>query len=1197
MNNNTIKERIIPKIIEIVVILCLFATFPTTLQSKTVNLNNDDTVLQTFSFTLKNVTLKDMIGYIEKTSDYIFFYQPSVVNVNIRINVQAKNETIAQILSKALLNTPFNYEIKGRQIVLRKSNNISPEQSKPKRTVQGVVKDEQDNPIIGASIKIKGLNSGTITNSNGTFSISASDNNTILVVSYLGYVTKEIKIGNNSHLDVTLQETSKSLDEVVVVAYGTTKKSTFTGSASVIKADKIEKIASVGFTEALQGMSAGVNVQNNEGNPGGTTRIVIRGISSMSGSSNPLYIVDGMPYDGTLQTINSSDIESMTVLKDAAASSLYGSRAANGVVIITTKSGKTSKPVINLRAGWGTSDIAVPYPTKADPKEQLLMGWEAYYNDQCYKYGKTPQVAGDYATSHVMSMYLKKTSDSNGNAIYVSPFKYINEDYVMHDGKGNPYINPNLEYVWKPSDWSAEDAVVSRKLRQDYNVDISGATPDKKVNYFFSVGYLNDKGYSGNQYFKRYSFRANISSQINKWLSMGGNLSYSYARQNVSGNQRAMVFFNSLVSPYLRNPDNTDWEYSQKTGKRMMDFGTYNSHYFGIHVLRQNGDYWNNDNDEGFNCYEINTTNANYFAEIKLPLNMKFKTSLNFTNNNNTNYLYGSAVHGSGQIKPYGITILSTGGSAAQGTTSVKSLTWNNLLTGEWTINAVHNIGAMLGQEWYSWVHNYAYCRGEGIMQLGQYEVSSTTKNFTAESTKDRYALLSYFGKIDYNYDNKYYLSFSARTDGSSRFYKNNRWGTFESFGASWRVSQEKFMQNYKWLDNLIIRGSYGMTGNDKLITRDTNGLAGSEILYGWQAVYSGDNMFNTAGLEPSSLDTKNLKWEKNKQWNIGIDFGVLNRITGTIEYYSRKSTGLLYYKALPYSSQAGSAKGYNTNLGDLKNSGFEFTVNADVFRTKDFSWTINANYSTQKNEVTYLPDGEFSFSRHSCYWLMHKGGSLYDFYLPRNAGVDPETGSMLYYIHDENGGWKTTNDFSKVKTTDYQVCGSAIPKGYGSILNSLSYKGFDFSFMWYFQLGSKMFDYQYVERTNIRGGVGNISKLIKNRWRRPGDNAKIPRQSADNYNDARKSTDFYLISDNYWRLRNITLGYTVPKIVLSRMGISSLRFYMSVDNALTLGKAASQYSDPETGVTGNNYNANSVTDLGVQSARRVYMCGIQLSF
>ena len=332
--------------------------------------------------------------------------------------------------------------------------------------VSGLVSDDMG-PVAGASVVVKGTSVGTITDTDGRFSLDNVRRGSVIVISFVGLATQEITWNGQATLHVKLSDATQDLDEVVVVAYGTAKKSTFTGSASVVKAEKLEKVMGTGFTEALQGMSAGVNVVNTQGNPGAEARVEIRGISSMSGKANPLYIVDGMPYDGGLNQINPTDIESMTVLKDAAATSLYGSRAANGVVMITTKRGKSAKPQINFRGAWGTSDNAVKNPKKADPYQQLENTWYALYYDALLYDGLDAKAAGDYASSQALTKQVKATTNSKGEAIYVTPFRHINENYVLHDGNGNPYMNPNLEYVWDEDDWDVYKAIFSRKLRQD----------------------------------------------------------------------------------------------------------------------------------------------------------------------------------------------------------------------------------------------------------------------------------------------------------------------------------------------------------------------------------------------------------------------------------------------------------------------------------------------------------------------------------------------------------------------------------------------------------------------------------------------------------------------------------------------------------------------------------------------------------
>lgn len=1064
--------------------------------------------------------------------------------------------------------------------------------------VNGTVSDKMG-PVYGASVTVKGTRTGAVTDEDGRFSLDGVKPGDVLVVSFVGYGDQEIAWDGQPEIRVLLDE-NLSIDEVIFVAYGTAKKSSFTGSATVVKSDQIEKISGSGFAETLQGMSAGVQVVNNEGTPGSDSRIQIRGISSMSGKTAPLYIVDGMPYDGTLTSINPSDIESMTVLKDAAASSLYGSRAANGVIVITTKRGKTGKPVVNFRASWGTSDLAVPYMTKADPYEQLLNNWRALYNDQVYLHGLDSKAAGDYASENALSISVNPVTNSKGEKWYVTPFAWPGSAsaFVLHDGQGKAWTNPDLRMIWDESDWEWNDVVFSHKLRQDYGIDMSGRTENGRTAYFLSAGYLNDLGYANDDFYRRYSFRANVESEVTGWLTMGGSLSYSYARRNSRGYNRALGFHTSLSSPYLRNVDNTDWEYSAKTGDRMYDYATMNANYFGICPVGK-GNYWNNDNDESFSSNEYTTISAKYYLDFTLPFGSKFRSAVSMDDNSATAYGYDSAVHGEDQIAPYGMTVRTTGGAASRTVDKILSCTWNNVLTWEKAFGA-HDLNLMAGHELYSYALNYTYAYGEGIMSLGQYELASATTNWANDSNRTRYALLSFFGKADYNFAGRYYLSASIRRDGSSRFSKQSRWGNFWSVGASWRATGEDFLKDSGWLNNLVIRSSYGTSGNDRLFSRSTsNGAAGSEIFYAYQEYYEPDNFYGKAGYMPSTIATPDLRWEKNRQFNIAADFNLLgNRLNGTLEYYTRSARDLLYYLSLPISAQVGSATGYNTNLGDVRNSGIELTLNARAVQTRDFSWDVDLNFSTLKNEVTYLPGGAYVYNNRGINYRLEEGYSLFEFYNVRNAGVDPQTGLMQYYIRDGKEGWKTTTNYSDVTSDDYQWNGSAIPKAFGSLTNSFRYRNFDFSFMWYGSFGAKIYNYMFVESGTLRTGVGLMQDVVEGKvWEKPGDVKKYPRWSYEKAGDNRRGSDFFLFDNDYLRLRNATLGYTLPKSLLKKIGISNVRFYVSADNALTLGTAARMHTDPETGILGNNYNGNTDTDNGNMSARRVYMGGVQISF
>ncbi|MDL2281792.1 TonB-dependent receptor [Parabacteroides sp. OttesenSCG-928-G06] len=1140
-------------------------------------------------------TVEDVFKIIEDNSEYIFFYYETAFDADRKINLDIRNETVDKILDKVFDATNTTYTIEDRQIFISRKaepkTDVVPQQG---RTITGFVADGSTREaLIGVNVSVKGTTTGAITNVDGQFSLTTNLQNPVLVISYIGYKTEEVTVGNQQTLNIVLMPDMLEMDEVIVVAYGTTRKTSFTGSSTVVKSEHLEKISGSGFAEALQGMSAGVNVINNQGNPGGETKIQIRGIGTMGRSSTedpskPLYIVDGMPFDGQLTSISPSDIESMTVLKDAAASSLYGSRAANGVVVITTKKGKSGKPTVNFKAAWGTSDYAVSNPTKANPYQHMTNTWEGMYNDQYYKYGRSDAEARKYASENVLDAVLIAKTNAQGQKTYVSPFKHISDYYVLESGE----INPNLQMVWTEDDYDWYSILFDRKLRQDYSFDVSGTMNDNKTTYYFSGSYLDDQGYALSQYYKRYSFRANVSTEITKWLEMGGSLAYSNSRQNTSGFVRSLVFTTTMASPYLRNIDNTDWVYSEKTGDRMFSYGDYNKNFFGAHPMAGIGDYWDNPNDHNFSNNARSMISSRFYAQATLPYEIKFRTNLSLDDNTSYGYSYGSAVHGQGQLEPFGVTVKTTGGSASRSTTRLNSMTWNNLLTWDKKFGD-HSLNALFGHELYTYNTYYHYGYGEGIMQLDQYELASTTTNWSATSNRNKYALLSFFGRLDYGYKDKYYLSASYRRDGSSRFSKDSRWGDFFSVGGSWRITQESFMEDTQdWLSNLALRASYGTSGNDKIIN-----ASGGLVYYGYQATFSSKDMYGNAGLQPQTVATPELKWENNKQFNVAVDFSLFNRLSGTVEYYNRRSDDLLYYKQLPYSSQAGNATGLNTNLGDMRNSGFEFTLSARAINTQDFSWDIDANWTTQKNEIVYLPGGEYTFTSRTSTWKIAEGHSRWEFYMPSFAGVDPQTGNALYYIKDGSGNRVTTDDYSKVTLNDYEWQGSAIPKGFASLTNSFRYKGLDLSFMLYFSYGAKMYDYVWLERVTLRNGVGVIQDQVDGRWRQPGDNASQPRWSYDNYQSTRQATNYFIFNNDFLRLRNLTIGYSLPKSVTHKLGMSNARIYVTGDNLMTFGNAAKRHTEPETEISGNNYNGSELTDNGFPGTRRVIMGGIQISF
>jgi TonB-linked SusC/RagA family outer membrane protein len=1062
--------------------------------------------------------------------------------------------------------------------------------------VEGQVSDESGEPVIGATVIVKGTTQGTVTGIDGDFTLTVPQGS-VLQVSGIGYETALVDALRAGKLEITLREQTVEVEEVVVVAYGTARKSTFTGSALAVGSEQIARTPASNPAAALQGLSAGVSVINNMGDPAADPLITIRGVGSIRAATAPLYVVDGVPYDGSLNAIAPADVESMTVLKDAAASSLYGSRAANGVVMITTKKAKQKKASVSLNSSWGYSELAVPFPEIMDPGTFYEYQWEGFYNDRFYVAGDDDATARQYATDRVIPYLIAVHQNSKGENVYVHP--YDTDTPVGLDGK----LKPDAKLIWDPADYDWPGAYLKKNLRQEYSANVSGMANGEDLNYMFSASYLDDKGFTIGQLFNRYTFRSSVTNRINDHVTAGLNMAYTHSRQNNGNNAtRFLRNMQTYVSPWLRNTDNTDWIYNERTGERMLDFGYYRKEWGGsnnfANALATDTD---NDGSWSFDVTYRDVISARSFLEIDILKGLRFRTNLSLDNTNRKTNRYGSAIHGSAQsdANGWGLTVLSSGGTSYKTATRQTSTTWNNLLTYETEIHKVHHLNLLLGHELYARNYEYFYGYRNGIMLPNLYELDNASgSSYDLESYKDTYRLLSFFGRAEYDYADKYYLSASYRQDGSSRFSKDFRWGGFFSAGASWRLSQEAFIHDIEWINNLSLRASFGTTGNDNLLNSNDR-----QNYYAYQGTFEAYNLYGNAGVRLNTAATPDLIWEKNRQFNVGVDFRLFGALSGSAEYFDRSSEDLLYYRDLPLSGVAGAATGYNTNMGNVANRGLELSLNWTPLRGKQFSWNIDANVTILKNEVTSLPDGDYTFTGGggNSYYLMHEGGSRYDLLAPRYAGVDPQTGNALYWkkIFDaegrETGREKTPNYAEVSSTSQMDVIGSTIPKVYGSLTNSFRYRDFDFSFMLYYSLGSLMYDHMYIESQTMRLGFSLVEDFVKDRWQKPGDQTDYPRLTVTDYSLTRKYTDRFIFKNDYLRLRNMSLGYSLPKNLLKKAGVANARFFVTGINLLTWGAGAKRGTDPEIQANGSAYNgANAEGALG---ASKSVSGGVQLTF
>ena len=1001
-------------------------------------------------------------------------------------------------------------------------------------TVSGIVNSNEDRlPMIGVAVVDKQTMNGVTTNEKGEFSMTVSPRTKTLHLSYLGYKTKEVSITGRS-MKIEMEPDMVAIDEVMVVAYGTGKKSTFTGSASVVKKESLEKIKASNVTQALQGQSSGVQVLNNSGEPGEDATIMIRGIGSMNASSSPLYVVDGTAYDGYLNAINPNDIESMTILKDASATALYGSRAANGVVMITTRKGSSEKGQINFRSTWGFSSLAVGLPDQLSPDQLSQLTWRALYNGYKDDGRFSEEDSRYYASNYLMGEF---------------GYNPYNVDMpVGTDGKMDP--NAKLNY-W--GDW--REALLKSRLRQEYTIDFSGK--NKKADYFISAGYLNDKGVISIQRFERYSTRANLNYNVNKWLKVGTNISLSHSVREGSAGDQTVWLLRTMPTLYpIYEWDGATNAYRlDKNGNRIFDYGNNRTSWSGTNPLADdtyNNAPWTHDD----------VSNRTYFEITFIP-GLKWRTnfSVDFYQYNYDGYVNSEYGYASGYK-----------GSAYKESDRNLSYTLNNLLTYEKSFGD-HSLSVLLGQEAYALEYKLLSAEKQGFPFPGVTEIGSAAVMSSMNSYTDKYRLLSWLSRVEYDYKDRYYVSGSFRTDGSSRFHPDNRWGKFWSLGGSWRISNEEFMKPYSsWLDNLKLKASYGAVGNDNLGT-----------YYAYQGLYAtGMNNYRDPGVMVSRLSNKELKWETNLQFNVGLDFAVLNKLSGSVEWFSRKSKDLLF--TLPMAPSTGMS-GIDRNIGDVKNQGVEFSLNYAAISNKDFKWTIDLNGTSYKNRITKLPQAEVNAG----VFKWREGESRYNFWGIEYAGVNPETGNDQYWktIYETNDkGEKVVKE--RVKTENYnevtsdsqqKYLGDAIPKLFGGFTNSFSYKGIDLSFMIYYSIGGKLYDSDYAQSMYYRRGYSMHPDMLDS-WTPENPNAEFPRLT--NYyayaNYMSSYTSKFIFNNSFARLRNVTLGYTLPKNFTKKFQVNSLRLFVQGDNLVTIGSAARRGTDPEQSISGTTANRFPVT-------------------
>jgi Secretin and TonB N terminus short domain len=1055
---------------------------------------------QKVSLDFKNERVEKVLASIKSQTGMSLVFSDQLVDVNRKVTMQLKDVTLKEALTRLLSGINLTFEIRNNKIYFIEKKAVSQPGSRKKR-VTGVVKDVMGEPLIGANVVEKGRSTnGVITDFNGKFTLEV-DESASLVVSYIGYLAQDIPTKGKGDFHIILKEDTNTLDEVVVTGYGDFKKATYTGSASVLTTEKLEALPVVSVGQMIESNIPGISVvAGTSSQPGAKTTLRVRGIASMNASTEPLYVLDGVPipsYDlsnftsmseaggmGFIETLNPADIESITVLKDAASASLYGAKGANGVVLITTKKGKEGKLRVNMAAKYGITDFAYTYRPLMGGEERRKLIHEGLVNFQLDK-GVSEQEAQQYADANI-DQYAKR----------------LPQGY---------------------SDW--ESALFKTGYQQDYN--LSASAGNQNSSFIGSLGYTKQTGVSLNSEMERFTGRVDASNKYKK-VEFGMNASFSWTK-NVHLPEGK--FYGSAIYASKVNLTPSTPIYNED--------GTYASGY------RENNGY-NPILEAEVNDYYARTVRAMGTAKIAYNVWDNLKVSSVFT----VDYSLTKDFFFQSPDGRDGATYQGRG--RMQMTDRIRYTSQNNLTYSK--TFGKHSVSAVTAFEVMKYDYEDLYAAKKTYGQDINTSLGNAADPIDADQKLQEDALMSYVASVNYSYGDKYYASFSFRRDGSSRLSPDTRWGNFWSLSASWRLSQEKFMQSLKSvLSDLKLRASYGVNGN----------LPSS--YYGYQSTYT-TGAFYSGKPSPweSTLGNEELTWEKNYALNLGLDIGLFSRVNVSLDWYTRTTKDLLMSK------QLNSISGFSsllTNVGQMRNTGVELEVRSNNIKTKDFSWTTAFNLSHNKNKILKLADLPWFVDGR---YVRKEGYPFNTIYLREYAGVDPETGSALYYDNqqDENG------NYTKNKVTDPGQASpiplkDITPTISGGFMNTFNYKFIDLSFNLSYSFGGYSYDNaSYILQDDGYSVISNKSTEQRRRWQKPGDITDVPRfvygnKKGGNYNSSRA-----IHSTDHIRLKSLILGLNAPKAWLQKLGIGNARIYFSGTNLLTWA-AYDQYDPEMSGVVG----------------------------
>jgi TonB-linked SusC/RagA family outer membrane protein len=1049
------------------------------------------------------------------------------------------------------------------------------------RTVSGTVSDA-DGTLPGVNVVVKGSATGVLSGADGKYSISVPNNDAVLVFSSLGYASQEVKVGTRTVIDVLLNETAEDLDEIIVVAYGTAKKSSFTGSATTVKAAEIGKIQTSNVTNALVGKVTGMQMTSGSGQPGSSSPgIRVRGITSINAGNDPLIVLDGVPYSGDMNNINSMDVETMTVLKDAASTALYGARGANGVILVTTKKGAKGEARVTFDSRWGANSRSTQdYNYITSPAQYYEMYYGALYG---YLSAATSDKGLGYSPeqAHIIANQNMTGPGDYGlgyNVYTVPAGQYL----IGANGKLNPSATlgnvvtyNGQEYTLMPDNWL--DYAYKQSLRQEYNVTISSG--NDKSSFFASVGYLDNNGITAKSDYKRLVSRLKADYQVKPWMKVGANMSYTrYTANslgedgvsNSSGNVFAVATQVAPIYPlFIRDGQGNIMKDSN--GLTMYDYGDKKNAGLSRPSYPNTNAISDVLLDTRYN--EGNAFSASGTVDIDFLKYFKF-TSVNSAIVDEARFTYITNPYYGQYATSNGIVTLEHLRRFQYNTQQLLSFTYD--------IES-HHLSALLGHEAYRNKYYTLYADKSNMFDPNNHELNGAINDGSQGSYTTDYNTEGFFFRGQYDYDNKYFGSVSFRRDATSRFHPDNRWGNFWSAGAAWVLSRESWLSDVSWIDLLKLKASYGERGNDNIgnyLYTNTYSLVNS--------------MGRPAAVPNSTRGNKDITWETVGDFNSGVEFNLFeNRLIGSVEYYYRKTSDMLYAFTIP---PALGFTNYYANIGDMRNTGIEIELKGTVVKTKNLSVELNLNATHNSNKIIRLPEERKTTTTSegvqgyaSGNYFIGEGIPLYTFYMANYAGVNDKGESLFYKDKKENDevvGRETTTNYSEM--TSY-LSGSAMPDWYGGFGTRIDFFGFDFSIDFAYQIGGLAYDGTYalaMDSPVASSKGGSFHADLLNSWTAANPTDQPRFRFGDTYTAA--TSDRFLTDASYLTIQNISFGYTLPSRVCKKFSVENLRLYLACDNVWLWSKR--QGLDPR-------YNFSGGVNNTIYAPIRTISGGLSLTF